>query len=271
VSRATDAQRALATRLAGALGADVRIDSAWLAGSFGRGEGDAWSDIDVIAVVDAEDRAACLAEYAGAHNPVGETVVLLTLYGRIVHAVRPDWERYDIHFVTPEEFRNVDKLRLKPLAAKHLDGPPPVELTWGAYQPTSDDVARMASEFLRIQGLAPTAVERGEWLAGQEGIGLLRKLLIELMIETNGISTAQRGGAKRLNPYLSSEQRAAVEAIPLPGPSRESFIAANQALARLFMPLAKETLARAGAAWPQALEDATRQHLTRVFGAPPWD
>lgn len=270
MSQATDAQRALATRLAGALGADARVDSAWLAGSFGRGEGDAWSDIDVIAVVDPEDRAACLAEYAGAHNPVGETVLLLTLYGRIVHAVRPDWERYDIHFVTPEAFRAVDKLRLKPLAAHHLDGPPE-DFTWGPYQLYGEDVVRMASEFLRILGLAPTATERGEWLAGQEGFILLRKLLIELMIETNGISTDQRGGAKRLNSYLTDEQRAAVEAIHPPGPDRESFIAANRALAGLFFPRAKKALAGSSAPWPQALEDATRRHLTRVFGAPPWD
>jgi predicted nucleotidyltransferase len=271
VSQATDTQRALATRLADALDADARVDSAWLAGSFGRGEADPWSDIDVIALVDPEDRAACLAEYAGAHNPVGETVLLLTLYGRIVHAVRPDWERYDIHFVTPDEFRTVDKLRLKPLAPESLDGPPSVEVTWGSYEPSAEDVVGMTEEFLRIQGLAPTAVERGEWLAGQEGMGLLRKLLLELMIETNGISKAQRGGVKRLNPYLTGEQRAAVEAIQPPGPDRESFIAANQALARLFIPLAKQTLARAGAPWPQALEDATRRHLTRTFGAPPWD
>jgi len=271
MSQATEAQRALATRLASVLAADARVDSAWLAGSFGCGDGDAWSDIDVIAVVDAEDRAACLAEYAGARNPVGETVLLRILFGRIVHAVRPDWERYDIHFVTPEEFRAVDKLRLKPLAGANLDGPPAVEVTWGAYEPSREDVVEMTKEFLRIQGLAPTAVERGEWLAGQEGMGHLRKLLLELMIEINGISKAQRGGAKRLNPYLTREQRAAVESIQLPRPDRDSFIAANNALARLFIPLAKETLARAGAPWPQALEDTTRQHLTRVFGAPPWD
>jgi hypothetical protein len=36
----------LLVRIVGVLQADVRVRSAWLTGSFGRGEADAWSDID---------------------------------------------------------------------------------------------------------------------------------------------------------------------------------------------------------------------------------
>jgi len=265
VSAATDSQRALVRRLAEVLASDVRIEATWLSGSFGRGEGDAWSDIDVIAVVDEEDRAACLAEYAGPRNPVGESVLLLPLFGRIAHAVRPDWERYDLLFLTPQELRAHDRSGLKPLTSESLDAVPQPGPT-KPYRPPADALVATAQEFLRILGLLPGAMGRKEWLSAQEGVGLLRKMLVELTIEANGVGRAQRGGAKRLNPYLTPEQRQAIEAIPQPGADRAEIIAANQALATLFLPLAREAVAGAGGAWPQALEDATRAHLQRTVG-----
>ena len=265
MSTPTDSQRALVRQLAKALASDVRIEAAWLSGSFGRGEGDAWSDVDVIAVVDEQDRAACLAEYAGPRNPVGETVLLLPLFGRIAHAVRPDWERYDLLFLTPQELRAYDRAGLKPLAPDSLDAsatPRPQK----PHHPSADALTTTAQEFLRVLGLLPTAVGREEWLSAQEGVGILRKMLIELTIESNGFGRADRGGAKRLNLYLTPAQRGAIEAIPAPGADRDEIIAANQALAAHFLPLARSMAANAGGTWPQALEDATRMHLQRVLG-----
>ncbi|HEY3796852.1 MAG TPA: hypothetical protein VGL58_00735 [Caulobacteraceae bacterium] len=266
MSTSTPAQEALLARLQAALTADARVDATWLAGSFGRGEGDIWSDIDAIAIVDAEDRAACLVEYTGSRNPVGETVLLRALFDRIAHGVRPDWERYDILFLTQQEFRRYDRAALKPLTPESLAAPPMPPAPTPAYQPSADHLAGLAQEFLRILGLAPAAFGREEWLSAQEGAGLMRNLLIEMMFEANGIGRAQRGGVKRLNPYLTPEQRAAVEAIPAPAASREALIAASEALARLFLPLAKATLADGSAPWPQPLEDATRTHLARTCG-----
>ena len=262
MSAATAAQKALLERLIQVLEGDERVESAWLSGSFGRGDGDAWSDIDITAVVDEEDLPHCVGEYGGARDPIGGTGILFTLYGRVVSAVTPDWERYDIVFTTPQEFRTHDKAALKPLALKSLEfPPPPPPRPPKPYQPSADALTAAAREFLRILGLLPVAVGREEWLASQEGVGLLRKALIEMMMEANGFGRSQRGGAKRLNPYLTPEQRAAVEALPSPGANRADLIAANLALAALFLPLAKDTLAKAGAPWPQALEDATRRRL----------
>jgi len=264
VSTATEGQRALAARLQAALVADARVHATWLGGSFGRGDGDAWSDIDVIAVVDEDDLAACLAEYTGARNPVGETVLLMALFGRIAHAVRPDWERYDILFVTPAEFRRYDPRTLKPLVPDSLDAPP-VATPRPAYRADPAALLAAAQEFLRVLGLMPTAVCREEWLAGQEGAHLLRQMLIEMMIEANGVGRAERGGAKKLNPYLTADQRAALEALPPAGANREALIGANLALARLFLPLAKDVRAQARTPWPQALETATRAQLQRTL------
>ncbi|MBS0409161.1 MAG: nucleotidyltransferase domain-containing protein [Proteobacteria bacterium] len=266
MSTASDGQRALLQRLVEVLGADERVESAWLSGSFGRGAGDMWSDIDVTVVVDEEDLPHCVGEYGGARNPVGETEVLYTLFGRVISAVRPDWERYDLVFATIPEFRTHDKAALRPLTLASLDAPAPPPREPKPYQPSADALEGAAREFLRILGLLPVAAGRGEWLAAQEGVGLMRKALIEMMMEANGIGRGQRGGAKRLNPFLSDAQRAAVEAIPLAGADLPSLLAANKGLADLFLPLARETLAKAGASWPQALEDATRAHLARTVG-----
>lgn len=265
MSESTPAQRALLERLIAVISADDRLESAWLSGSFGRGGGDAWSDIDITAVVDEEDLPHCVAEYGGPRNPVGETVILYTLFGRVISAVTPEWERYDIVFATTQEFRSHDKAALRPLALASLDAPSAAPKPPKPYQVSADAVLIASREFLRILGLAPVAMGRGEWLAAQEGIGLMRKALIELMIESNGIGRAQRGGAKRLNPYLTDEQRAAVEAIPQPNADRAELIAANQALAALFIPLGRRLAQESGAQWPEALEAATRRHLAETL------
>ena len=42
----------LLARIVGVLDADMRVRSAWLSGSFGRGEADAWSDLDLHVAID---------------------------------------------------------------------------------------------------------------------------------------------------------------------------------------------------------------------------
>ena len=44
-------QQALVDAIAKALGADPEIEAAWLGGSLGRGAGDAFSDVDIVALV----------------------------------------------------------------------------------------------------------------------------------------------------------------------------------------------------------------------------
>src|SRR5690349_17944319 len=93
----------LIARIRAALEADSRVDGAWLSGSRGRGEGDAFSDVDVTILVEEDDIAACVAEYSGGKSPLGPALWRKVLFGRIVTAVTPDWERYDLLFVTEAE------------------------------------------------------------------------------------------------------------------------------------------------------------------------
>jgi hypothetical protein len=260
----TPDQQTLIDRIKDVFLADERIDAAALSGSIGRGVDDAWSDVDVVAAVHEDDLAACVAEYGGARNPLGETVFLLTLYGRIVTAVTPAWARYDLQFVTHQEYRGLDPTGLKPLFIRSGVAPP----SGGGLRAAPTAPGRLLgqiNEFLRVLGLLDVAVGREEWLVSQEGVGLLRKALIDMMVEANG-RTGDRGGVKRLRAFLTDEQRQAVEALPPPAANRESLIAANIALARLYIPLARSVAEREGVAWPEAFEAATREHLARTLG-----
>jgi predicted nucleotidyltransferase len=247
-------------RIRDALAADSRVDAAWLSGSLARGEGDEFSDVDVTIAVDEADLGACIAEYGGSKSPLGPHLWLKVLFGRVVTAVTTDWDRYDLLFLTPPELRRQDFARLKPLT----DGakPPP-----GARAPeprprTQAERVADAEEFLRVAGLAPVGFGRQEWLVVQDGLAILRKLLIDLMVEANGKS-ADRGGVKRLNAFLTDDQRATLETLIAPGADRDRLLAAQGELIGLYVPLGRRIL---GDDWPAAFEAGTRAHLQRVFG-----
>ena len=254
----TDAQQALIDRLVAGLGADPRVRAAWLSGSLARGVGDSWSDVDLVVQVEGADLAACLEDYRAGRPGLPQTVLTRVLYGRILTAVTQDWARFDLVFVPSAEIDRLDGAGLQPLLG---DTP----LLAHAAAPDIGQVPRLSlliEEFLRVLGLADVMVGRQEWLVGQQGVGLLRQMLIDLMLEENGLGApGARGGAKRLNPFLKPDQRAALEALETPGPDRDALLAANQQLTRLFLARARPLAARLNVPWPQPLEDATRRHL----------
>jgi predicted nucleotidyltransferase len=194
-------------------------------GSLARGEADAYSDLDLIATVD--DPAAFDAE--AVVREATETVLLRRLPFGVV-AVTPDWLRLDL------VVRAVD-------APEHAPSPP--------------DARGLAEEFLRVLGLLPTVVGRGEWIVGSDGVWLLRLLLVQLCLALNGETTIT--GVKRLNAKLTSEQRAELEALPPIAATRAAVIEGHLAVARAFLPRARAAVDD----WPAALEQSTSAHLRR--------
>ena len=255
----TEAQAALAGLVAAALAADRRVRSVWLYGSLGRDTGDAWSDVDLVAEVDETDRAACLADYRRGQPDMPPMVLAMALHGRILAATTPDWERFDISFLSPAELAALDGGALKPLRGDPAARPAP-----HASRPdgqAGERIGALVTEFLRVLGLLPVAVARGEWLAAQQGAELLRRMLIDLMVEENSVPPWVRGGAKKLNPFLAPEQRVVLEALIPPVARREAVIAASAELAGLFLARARPLAERLSAPWPQTFEQATRRHL----------
>ena len=261
----TEAQAALTGMVTAVLAADHRIQSVWLYGSLGRGDGDAWSDVDLVAQVDEADRTACLADYRQNRADMPPTVLVMEIYGRILAATTADWERFDISFLVADEVGRLDSRALRPLTGDLAARPPaspPIRDT-----PPAERVGHLVSEFLRILGLLPVAVGRGEWLLAQQGGELLRKLLIDLMVEESNVAPSARGGVKRLNPFLTPEQRGVLEALVPPVARREPLIAASVELAGLFLARARPVADRLGAPWPGAFEQATRRRLETTLAA----
>jgi predicted nucleotidyltransferase len=242
--------RDLAERARTVLEADERVRAVWLTGSIAEGRGDAQSDLDLRLAVNGE------LDWKELVDRISPTVLARKLPGPgpdvVVTCVTPEWLRFDVVIVPTEWPATAGAMKTlfdkDGLTAKLPPGPPP----------RTADPAFLAEEFLRVLGLTPAVVGREEYLVGSDGVWLLRRMLIDLMT----IGQA-KGGVKRLNPFLTAEQRATLESLPPIQPTRDAVIGGTLAIARVFLPLARERL---GASYPKALEAATLAHLERTLG-----
>lgn len=241
------------------------VRALFLGGSLGRGAGDAFSDIDLIAIVESADQSAAAVSL---HHAIAAILPLVVWRERhqgvlLLNAIAEDWTRCDVT-VAPSVYLS--------LAAKDLVRPlhDPDDLYAGlpaALPRDAADPARVAAlieEFLRVLGLLVVVDGRGEYVTGASGAAMLRQMLIDLMLEP--IAMPYRGGALHLNALLSPEQRAILDRLPLPASERQAVIDAHIAIARAFLPLARQRATERGVAWPTAFEGATRAALERHFG-----
>jgi hypothetical protein len=242
--------RDLAERARAVLEADDRVRAAWLTGSIAEGRGDAHSDLDLRLAVSGE------VDWRELVDRMSPTVLARKLPRPgpdvFVTCVTPEWVRFDLAIVStdrPAAAGAMKTLLDKDGLTEKLPPSPP---------PRAADPAFLAEEFLRVLGLLEVVAGREEWLVGTDGVWLLRGMLIDLMLIDR-----ERGGVKRLNPFLTAEQRATLEALPAIEPTRAAVIDGSGAIARLFLPLARERL---GEKYPSALEQATLAHLERALG-----
>ena len=211
--------------VAAALGAGVRTVT--VGGSLARGDSDRYSDLDLAFVVDdvaAVDAAAIIG--------VATRTVLLRKLPFGVVAITPDWLRVDVVVTT-------------------------ADTTPAAPAP---DPRSLVEEFLRVLGLLPVVIGRGEWIVASDGAWLLRALLVQLLLIENGETSVT--GVKRLNDKLTDDQRALVEGLPPIAATREAAIAAHRAAAEIFLPHAQALVAE----WPTEFEEATRSYLLGQLG-----
>jgi hypothetical protein len=262
----TAEQQALADAIRAALEGDERIEAAWLSGSLGKGAGDAFSDVDVLALAAEGQLEAASAFWARNMVRIAEPVLVNVLFGgRVLNVVTADWARFDIALVLAGELHRYDPAGLKPLFNR-TGVAPPARPERDPYRPSPQALEALIKEFLRVLGLLAVVDSRRDYLNAFFGVGLQRRAVVDLMLEENAIAPSERGGALHLNSLLSPAQLAELEALPPLDSSRESVIATNLALAQLFLPRARRLAAEADAEWPQALEDATRRRLKSTVG-----
>lgn len=262
---ASERQGQVLARIVRLIAADREIKAAWLAGSLARGDGDAFSDVDVVALVPSGAATRVWEKYARWASRLRRlALVRCKRDSQLINVITGDWDRCDLRFVDEDELCHIDRRSLVPL--------------WGetrALLLTTAETARsgaretvvpqLVREFFRVLGLAVVAVHREEWLLAQSGISMMRQLTIDLLLEDRGLGS-DRSGAFHLNVLLSRDQRQALESLPVPAADRSSIIAANVALARMFVPLARELTSRTSCEWPIALEVATYRHLRGHLG-----
>jgi predicted nucleotidyltransferase len=240
---------------------DDRIEALWLAGSLARGRGDAYSDVDFLALCAAGTLDAVSADIVRTIALIAEPLLVLPLFGgRVISIVAQGWQRFDISLIEVHDLPRHDPAWL--LALFNRSGAQPTGHYPDHYAPTPETLLRLTYEFLRILGLAATVAGREDYVVLMSGVEQLRGL----MLEENRIGSWARGGHLSRRPLLTNQQNAALVALPPLTADRRSTMANHVALAALFLPLARRLCDEAGADWPAPFEEATRAMVQEQLG-----
>ena len=174
----------------------------------------------------------------------------------LVSAITRDWLRCDLFMVAPDGLAGRAQSTLTPLIdPDDLHSALPDDLLPGASKPAR--VQGLIEEFIRVLGLLPIAVGRGEHVVATRGAGLLRDMLVDLMLEDAALPGGH--GALHLSRLLSPEDMACLAALPPARPDRPD-VEAHLATARAFVPERGEW--RASWACPGPRRSRPRRHST---------
>lgn len=243
---------------------DPRVRAMWLAGSLGRGDADAYSDVDLLVAVAEEALPSVLAEA----EQILRRVASLVLFRQVVpgapvfSTITDEWLRLDLVIVKPADVAHRARTSVRALfdrdglSASLREGADP-------FRPSGSGsrIVALAEEFLRVLGLLVTIAGREEWSQGVIGGGLLRGHLSSLLLEEAQV--ADPGGALRLYALLDPEQRDVLAGLPAIAATRSSVIDFSVACAEAFLPRARALARDRGASWPAGLESSTLAHLRR--------
>ena len=224
--------RAAVAALVDACENDPAILAAWVGGSLARDTADDWSDVDLhLLVARPEEFGSGMTDWFGHTMPTVLADQIPGVPGGFLF-VTPDWLHVDVIVHGSEDFSQDDfpaRVLLDRHGLLHDIPASDQEMVGRPYLPT--DQVRL---YLYFMGVTVTVVRRQEWFALAQGAAAFRdSLLIPLMLAENGVRKAD--GAKRLNRYLTSEQIAALQAIPPIGSDPEQLIAAHTAVAQEYL------------------------------------
>ena len=214
---------------------------------------DELSDVDMFVLV----HEAALPSYAAAWLDQVAPAYKPLLARRLGHApvfqhVLEGWLRWDVVVGGPAQVGDLDGEAVIELVNR--DAVRLSSLTGLA--PESATVLSMTEEFLRVLGLLPVVVGRGELVTAASGASMLRQMLTTLL--RYRVEGPRMSGALHLSRVLPPDELAALGALPPVYADRDAVIRAHVSAAAMFLPVARDLL---GADHPQALEDACWAHL----------
>lgn len=247
---------------------DPRARAIWLAGSFGKGIADRFSDVDahiLLADGTVDDFRQNVRAWLEQIRPL--VLFRLMFDGQMVNALTVDGLRLDL-------WMHGDASVDVPQGATQVLWQQEDVLRWGpapSPQLTKDEVARqlgwLIPEFWRCIAMLPVGIGR------QERIVCITGAMVEIQVLTDafiaGAGVRNDRGAKARNDFLPTELRAAVEAaISLPDLSDAALIQLHLRLARLMQQHGPILCARWQIPYPQEIEDAALRYVASEINYP---
>lgn len=245
-------------------GADIR--AVWLEGSFGRGDADRYSDLDIHLLVARErwpDFQRDAAQWLAGVCPL---VLCTSMFdGQMLNALTADGLRVDL-WLHEGNVLSLERAKVQVLydAGGHvtLDKPP------AQRDPLAEatHLERQIQEFWRCISLLPAVIGRAELIVALMGLGVEINLLTDILVRGYGME--RDAGVKKLNRYLPAGTRAALEdALGLHGLTRESLVRAHLSLAAILQRHGPAVAQRWGCAYPDRLEATVLRHVTDELAA----
>jgi hypothetical protein len=242
---------------------DPRIRAAWLAGSYGKGIDDRWSDVDAHLLIDPTR----IDDFRGGIRGWLESLRPLVLYrlmfgGQMVNAMTDEGMRLDV-WLHDGASAEVVEGQTQVLYAEESS------LTWKPHPGTELSQAEAAAaleqaipEFWRCVAMLPVPLGRDEKLIGAAGNFLILLLLTDVLSVQSGIRKYR--GVKALNGFLPPElRRLAEDATSLPALTHEELARFQLRLARIMQEHGPAICAQWEVDYPQPLEDAVMGYIER--------
>jgi hypothetical protein len=245
--------------LQSALQSHPAVKAAWLTGSFGRGNADRYSDIDLNLWLDGSELDAFRQATQAWLQGIRPLVLFRWMFNdRMANALTADGLRLDLWLHTDAPTLDREHVQLL------VDRGNGVHFTT---QATAPDGAKVAArlldqirEFWRCIALTPAVIGREEYIVAVVGLTVEINLLTDVVISGYGIP--RDSGVKRLNPFLPAGLRAEIEeALAFGALTGKSLTAAHLALARIMMREGRQLATQHGFAYPVEVEEAALDYI----------
>lgn len=212
------------------------VTAVYVSGSFARGVADAWSDIDLLATCDGpRPLGEIVDDVVLAVSDGSEQLMTFRRDGdhfTVVNLIFAPWVRVDVS-VTDNQDPGGPRMTLK-----KVRGPGSVDIDWHAQSSVTlvlkgeggvdrESAQRLVDEVVRLVGLLPTVLGRGDLVAGTSGCHLLWGQLVDLCLMS--MEGVEKSGALSQNKFLQKEHRSLLESLPAVQPTHDSIVTFHEA------------------------------------------
>lgn len=246
--------------LAAKFEADDRIKAAWLEGSFGRGNADRYSDLDIHLLL-AQDYVEAFRTNAETWLSTLVPLVLFNVLfdGKMINALTENGLRIDLWLHAGDTITLIEGKVSVLVDKMHC-------VRWKQSTTTTDSaidlqaLEQQTKEFWRCIALLPSGVGRNELITCFTGLSVQTNLLVNIILAGYGITRDR--GVKNLNQFLPPDTRQALEgALSMNELTRVSLVHAHLDLARIMQQHGPIIAAKHGYAYPAELEVAVLRYV----------